>query len=239
MASIRAGFVTLRTAQADAELPAELRFAPELELRLLGEEARGGVLTGGDASLALRRERTGVYCTAATGELSFQPDAGAADSELPFRLLLDKSSPWAEGVLTLDADGAPRLRLASASPAPAEGGVELELVLLVSSGGPPQAVAASVTVAPALSPLPLALPAAFLRTSSGRVSALEPIDEDVGVRPSRSSHGAAGDANVVMTRPVIRTLSANCFNQRVAGGAAASSPTSGPPALPGRPARDR
>lgn len=186
MASIRAGFVTLRPAQADAELPAELRFAPELELRLLGEEARGGVLSGAETCLALRRERTGVYCTAATGELSFEADEDTA--ELPFRLLLEKST-WAEGVLTLDADGAPRLRLASASPAPAEGGVELELVLLVSSGGPPQAVAASLTLAPALS-LPLlsvALPGAFLRTSSGRGCTLEPIDEDVGVRPFRSA----------------------------------------------------
>ena len=194
-ASIRAGFVTLRP-RHDGELPAELRFAPELQLQLLGEEARGGSLSGGDACLSLRRERTGVYCTAATGELRFQPEAdggACAEATLPFRLTLDKTT-WAEGALVFGADGAaPRLRLATAAaPAPDDGVVDLELVLLVSSAGPPTAVAASVQLAPALA-LPVAPPpGAFLRTSSGRGPALEPIDEDVGVRRPSGCGGAAG-----------------------------------------------
>jgi len=194
-ASIRAGFVTLRAHEQEHELPAELRFAPELQLQLLGAEASGGALEGGSGLLSLRRERTGVYCTAAAGELSFQPEAdvaGASSAVLPFRLTLEKSL-WAEGELVLSASGASRLTLRpAAGGAPAEdGGVDMELVLLVSSAGPPTALTASVTLAPLLAQ-PVALPTAFLRTGSGRAPTLEPIDEDVGVRlpAARAALGA-------------------------------------------------
>ena len=192
-ASIRACFVTLRP-QHGSELPSELRFAPELQLQFLGAEARNGSLAQGDA-LSLRRERSGVYCTAATLELSFQ-EAGAS-AELPFRLLLDKAS-FAEGELVWQGAAEPprlALRTAAGAPSPDEGAVDLELVLLVSADGPPTAVAASLAlVAPP--PPPLLLPGALLRTASGRGPALEPIDEDVGVRGPATRFRRAGRRGV-------------------------------------------
>ena len=191
-ASIRACFVTLRP-QHGGELPAELRFAPELQLQLLGAEARGGVLGQDGDALTLRRERSGVYCTAATGELSFQPERGAS-AELPFRLLLGKTA-LSEGELVWAESEPPRLALRSAgAPTAEQDAVDLELVVLVTNaGGQPTAVAASLALAPPVA-APVPLPGAFLRTSSGRGPALEPIDEDRGVRSPRRGFGAPSAA---------------------------------------------
>ena len=238
-ASIRACFVTLRP-QHGGELPAELRFAPELQLLVgEGEEARGGCV-GEAGALLLRRERSGVYCTAATGELRLQAEGGAC-AELPFRLLLDKEV-LSVGEVLWSATEAPRLALRSAgAPAPAadEEAVELELVVLVTSeSGQPTAVSASLKLAqPVTAPVPPS-PGAFLRSASGRAPALEPIDEDRGVRSPHAAPARRTARRLPALPP--QSLTAPTLTISLAAGcAAAAAALPGRPAVPGRAASGR
>jgi hypothetical protein len=211
---LRAGFVYLRARDSE-ELSAELRFAPELELRLLPGAARGGALSLGGVpvapaydsaeqevpvALTLRRERTGCFVGAAPAAFSFEPAPGAAAALLPFELRKkDAKHVWLTGVLRADvaAHGeAPAWSLAAVTAGGACGGgcdggagcVDVELVLVGQerSSGKGSPVCLSA-VASLPPPLPLLPPGPFLRTNSGRSACggLEPIDEERKARATR------------------------------------------------------
>jgi hypothetical protein len=198
---LRAGFVYLRARDSE-ELSAELRFAPELELRFLPGEARNGALALGGAAVApaydaaeqevpvaltLRRERTGCFVGAAPAAFAFEPAPGAAAATLPFALVKEKQKLM-RGVLRADvhAPGAPPAwSLTAVAGACGEGDcgvgfVDVELVLVGNDNarGAPVCLSAVASLAPPLALLP---PGPFLRTNSaGRTpcGGLEPIDEE-------------------------------------------------------------